>query len=59
MALDSHIAELNHRHQALDREIEGEMQRPACDDLRIAELKKLKLRLKEEIEKLTIQRSAA
>ncbi|MCE9648774.1 MAG: DUF465 domain-containing protein [Parvibaculum sp.] len=59
MALDSHIAELRDRHQALEREIEGELHHPASDDLRIAELKKHKLRLKEEIERLDQRRSAA
>lgn len=52
MALESHIAELNSRHKALALKIEGELLRPASNDLHIAELKKMKLRLKEEIEKL-------
>jgi hypothetical protein len=59
MALESHIAELNSRHKALDLEIEGELHHPASNDLHIAELKKMKLRLKEEIEKLSGQPSAA
>lgn len=53
MALESHIAELHNRHQALEREIEGELHHPSADDLHIAELKKHKLRLKEEIQKLS------
>ncbi|MFZ3034755.1 MAG: DUF465 domain-containing protein [Parvibaculum sp.] len=52
MALESHIAELNNRHKALENEIEAELHHPASSDLHIAELKKMKLRLKEEIEKL-------
>lgn len=59
MALESHIAELNNRHRALEDQIEGELHHPASDDLHIAELKKMKLKLKEEIERLTAQRSAA
>jgi len=59
MALDSHIAELRDRHQALQREIETEILHPSSDDLRIAALKKHKLRLKEEIERLSGKRSAA
>ena len=59
MALESHIAELNNRHRALETEIEGELHHPASDDLHIAELKKMKLKLKEEIEKLTVHRTAA
>lgn len=53
MALESHIAELQNRHHALEREIEGELHHPAFDELRIAELKRHKLRLKEEIQKLS------
>jgi len=52
MALESHIAELTNRHKALEDQIEAERYHPASSDLYIAELKKQKLRLKEEIEKL-------
>jgi hypothetical protein len=52
MALDAHIAELSERHRALDRKIEEELARPTADDLKIAELKRLKLRLKDELERL-------
>lgn len=53
MALEVHIAELKDRHRSLEREIENQLQRPSSDDLHIAELKKKKLRLKEEILKLS------
>jgi hypothetical protein len=59
MALESHIAELRERHQSLEREIERELNHPASDTLRIAEMKKQKLRLKEEIERLTALKRAA
>ena len=52
MALDAHLVELSERHRALDRKIEEELARPQADTLKIAELKRLKLRLKEEIERL-------
>ncbi|MEW6089923.1 YdcH family protein [Parvibaculum sp.] len=58
MALESHIAELRDRHKALEREIENQIQHPSSDDLQIAELKKQKLRLKEEIERLSSPRAA-
>ena len=58
MALDTHIAELRDRHKALEREIENQIHHPSSDDLRIAELKKQKLRLKEEIERLSSPRAA-
>ena len=52
MALDAHLVELSERHRALDRKIEEELARPMADDLKIAELKRQKLRLKDEIERI-------
>ncbi len=52
MALEARLRELDSRHRKLDRTIERELTHPASDDIRIAELKRQKLRLKEEIEGL-------
>ena len=52
MAIEARIRELGMRHQTLERAIEDEMNRPAADELRVMELKRQKLRLKEEIEGL-------
>ena len=52
MAIEARIRELDMRKQSLERAIEDEMQRPAADDLRLMELKRQKLRLKEEMETL-------
>lgn len=52
MALDAHLEELAEKHRALDRKIEEELARPTSDDLMIAELKREKLRLKDEMERL-------
>jgi hypothetical protein len=52
MPLDAHLVELSEKHRALDRKIEEEMARPTSDDLKLAELKRQKLRLKDEIERL-------
>ena len=52
MALDSHLTELEKRHQALEKEIEDAMAHPGADDLEISDLKKQKLRLKDEISRL-------
>ncbi len=52
MAIEAHIRELSQRHQVLERAIEDEISRPAADTLRLSELKRLKLRLKEEMETL-------
>ncbi|MDO9473795.1 MAG: DUF465 domain-containing protein [Caulobacter sp.] len=55
MALDARIRELGNRHQTLDRLIEDELSRPSSDDIRLKELKRQKLRLKEEIENLRMR----
>ena len=52
MAIDARIRELDARHQTLDRQIAEEMTHPASDDLRVLELKRQKLRLKEQIESM-------
>lgn len=52
MALDAHLVELTDKHHALEQEIEAEMARPLADTLKISELKKEKLRIKDEIARL-------
>jgi hypothetical protein len=52
MALDAHLVELSERHRASDRKIEEEQARLAADPLKIAEWKRQKLRLKDEMERL-------
>ncbi len=49
MAVDARIRELDMRHQTLERAIEDELSRPSGDDLRVMELKRQKLKLKEEL----------
>lgn len=58
MSIEAHLVELTRRHQALEREIESERNHPAASDTKLKELKRKKLHLKEEIERLR-QRSAA
>jgi hypothetical protein len=43
---------LEKRHQALENEISECLTHPAVDDLRVVELKRRKLQVKDEIEKL-------
>jgi len=50
--MDIRIENLKRKHATLDAEIEGEAQRPVPDQATISELKKEKLKLKEEIEGL-------
>ena len=52
MAVDARIRELGSRHSALDEAIHEEMCRPVADDVRLKELKRQKLKLKEEMESL-------
>lgn len=59
MALDAHLAELSEKHRALDRKIEEELARPSADMLRVAELKRQKLRLKDEMARLQSQEARA
>jgi hypothetical protein len=59
MSVQSHLAELERRHQALDREIETELLHPSTDELRVKELKRKKLHLKDEIERLRTTESVS
>jgi hypothetical protein len=52
MTVEAHLAELERRHLAIDSKISHEARRPAADDHEIASLKKQKLTLKDEIERL-------
>ena len=52
MSLSSHLQELRRKHQTLSDRVERVQRSPGSDDLTIAELKKQKLRLKDEIERL-------
>ena len=52
MAVESRIRELGSRHKSLELAIQDELSRPAADDLRLRQLKRQKLKLKEEMEAL-------
>jgi hypothetical protein len=52
MSMHAHLDELVRRHRALEKEIETENASASGSDLRIVELKRKKLLLKDEIEKL-------
>ncbi|MEL6279707.1 MAG: YdcH family protein [Pseudomonadota bacterium] len=49
MSLETHLQELRKKHEALDIQIAEEEKLPGMDHLQIQDLKKQKLRLKEEI----------
>ncbi len=52
MTLQSHLAELERRHKAIERQLDEEKVHPASDTLRLAELKRKKLQIKDEIARL-------
>ncbi len=52
MAIEAHLAELEKRHQSLEQEITEALTHPSADDLKICELKRKKLLVKDEIARL-------
>jgi hypothetical protein len=52
MSIQAHLAELERRHQALEDEINDALTHPSADDLKVAELKRRKLLVKDEIVRL-------
>ena len=59
MSIDSHLNELVRRHQAIEEAILAEESHPASDDIKVHELKRKKLHLKDEIERLKHQAETA
>ena len=52
MSVESHLAELERRHEALKREIHEAQSHPGFDEFEVAALKRRKLHIKDEIAKL-------
>ncbi|MBT8413199.1 MAG: DUF465 domain-containing protein [Boseongicola sp.] len=52
MSLSSHLKELRNKHETLSQEVEQAQRSPAFDDIQITALKRQKLKIKEEIERL-------
>jgi hypothetical protein len=52
MSIQTQRAELERLHHALDQEIYEAQMHPSCDDLKIGELKRRKLLVKDEIARL-------
>lgn len=52
MALQGHINHLSNQHRKIQDIIENEMSNPDWDEIRVAALKKQKLRIKDELERL-------
>ena len=52
MALQNHLTELERKHEALERELADAASHPATEDGRMAELKRRKLLLKDQLARL-------
>lgn len=52
MSVESHLAQLERKHQALEQAIAAEMAHPHHDLSKVASMKRKKLLLKDEITKL-------
>lgn len=51
----SHLNALNQRHEKLEQQIVQEMQHPGYDDLKVRELKRKKLEIKDEMARLSAE----
>ena len=52
MSIQSHLAELERRHQALEDQISEALAHPSTDDMTIASLKRRKLQVRDEIARI-------
>jgi hypothetical protein len=59
MSRTVHLAELERRHRALEREIVESRAHPSVDHLQLVELKRRKLLVKDEIARLQTLRGSA
>lgn len=53
MAFDAHLEALKRKHLAMSDAVEQAQRSPGIDDMKVATMKKEKLRLKEEITRLS------
>lgn len=53
MSMGSHITELKKKHDMLSNQVEKIQNQPSVDPLKIVSLKKQKLKIKEEIKRLS------
>ena len=52
MAIESHLVELERKHEVLESELHDALQHLSTDDLQIIELKRRKLVLRDQIERI-------
>lgn len=53
MSVEAHIEQLKERHTALESELSTLIASPSASDVELAEVKRQKLRLKDEINRLS------
>ncbi|WP_369314374.1 YdcH family protein [Hyphococcus lacteus] len=58
MAIKAHMDSLNQRHQELEAAISAEIKHPGSDDLRIVELKRKKLKIKDQLREFRTQNNS-
>jgi hypothetical protein len=58
MPIHAHLVELEKRHRALEDELAEALTHPSADGLKIAELKRRKLQVKDEIARLQHQEAS-
>ena len=52
MSMQSHLAELERRHAEMERKIEDAQLHPSTDSLQLADMKRQKLKIKDEITRI-------
>lgn len=52
MSVDAHIHQLHQKHQSLEDQLAGLRTSPSANDIELLEIKREKLRLKDEIARL-------
>ncbi len=52
MSIQAHLSELERKHDALEAELAEAIAHPSTDDLAIADLKRRKLQVKDEISRI-------
>jgi hypothetical protein len=54
MAIQAHLAELERKHEALENQLHEALNHLSTDDITIVEIKRRKLQVKDEIERLRV-----
>lgn len=58
MAIEAHLVELERKHRSLENELHEALRHLSTEDSRIIELKRRKLVLKDEIERIKLAKGA-